>query len=565
MSSSIATEFRKNVELDLIFPRVGNIRRLIKPQVKAAIAATIIENNGLPDQYALFLRPIKKAFKTVDGVEVETTLEDPDIARVVDGFEAIAGNTRLGICNQLKNGIIPDWCKSEDLYIPSTFTGFSTLPAFVGELTDEEAFFESARANAQGELSALEYGFGALLIPESKGGRGKEGNLSRYASDIGEAVGTVRRWRTAAEVLQELDMGDRLEEFNSKTTHLAWVNTAPKEQWRSLVDKISEGITVEGLRDLLPSTKKAIALKNNIQEFFETTVATGSETESFLESTLGSEISDPQITNESGDRAEVDKLRAEVAELKANGYSKMAEAEGQQPVKSSQPSDSKKSSSSKALHSSASQEAYTPLELIQDIDYVFGEPADLDPATCELALRDAPALQYFTKETNGLEQDWKCRNFRLNPPGGLENQELRTDPATGEVKLYQSGDSNQKLFFNKAEAEYLGGNALQGIYIAFNDALRAMCPNVHQYPICWIDSSATASCVAGSGRLCFDRVDENGDRVPQNSPTHSNFIVQFPPIGYSISIDDCKAAIARFEESFKKYGTVTVPEHWRNL
>ena len=381
--SSIATEFKKNLELDLIFPRAGNIRRLIKPQVKAAIAATIIENNGLPDQYALFLRPIKKAFKTVDGVEVETTLEDPDIARVVDGFEAIAGNTRLGICNQLKNGIIPDWCKSEDLYIPSTFTGFSTLPAFVGELTDEEAFFESARANAQGELSALEYGFGALLIPESKGGRGKEGNLSRYASDIGEAVGTVRRWRTAAEVLQELDMGDRLEEFNSKTTHLAWVNTAPKEQWRSLVDKISEGITVEGLRDLLPSTKKAIALKNNIQEFFETTVATGSETESFLESTLGSEIADPQVANESGDRAEVDKLRAEVAELKANGYSKMAEAEAQQPVKSSQPSDSKKSSSSKALHSSASQEAYTPLELIQDIDYVFGEPADLDPATCE--------------------------------------------------------------------------------------------------------------------------------------------------------------------------------------
>ena len=542
------------VPINLIFPRVGNIRRIVKPQVKAAIAETVIQNNGLPDQYALFLRPIKK---TVNGVEI-------------DAFEAIAGNTRLSVCNELKSGIIPEWYAPEEPDIPDTFTGFSTLPAIVKPLTDHEAFYESAKANSQGELVELEFGLGALAIPKSKGGRNQEGDISRYARDIGaKSVSTVRRWRTAAEVLsqvfEERELNDRLEEFNSKTTHLAWVNTAPKEQWRSLVDKISEGITVEGLRDLLPSTKKAIALKNNIQEFFETTVATGSETESFLESTLGSEISDPQITNESGDRAEVDKLRAEVAELKANGYSKMAEAEGQQPVKSSQPSDSKKSSSSKALHSSASQEAYTPLELIQDIDYVFGEPADLDPATCELALRDAPALQYFTKETNGLEQDWKCRNFRLNPPGGLENQELRTDPATGEVKLYQSGDSNQKLFFNKAEAEYLGGNALQGIYIAFNDALRAMCPNVHQYPICWIDSSATASCVAGSGRLCFDRVDENGDRVPQNSPTHSNFIVQFPPnLGYS-SIDDCKAAIARFEESFKKYGTVTVPEHWRNL
>lgn len=540
------------VPINLIFPRIGNIRRIIKPQVKAAIAETVIQNNGLPDQYALFLRPIKK---TVNGVEI-------------DAFEAIAGNTRLSVCNELQSGVIPEWYAPEDPDIPDTFTGFSTLPAIVKPLTDHEAFYESAKANSQGELVELEFGLGALAIPKSKGGRNQEGDISRYARDIGaKSVSTVRRWRTAAEVLsqvfEERELNDRLEEFNSKTTHLAWVNTAPKEQWRSLVDKISEGVTVEGLRDLLP--KKAIALKSNIQESFETTVATGSETESFLEATLGSAISDPQVTNESGDRAEVDKLRAEVAELKANGYSKMAEAEAQQPVKSSQPSDSKKSSSSKALHSSASQEAYTPLELIQDIDYVFGEPTDLDPATCELALRDAPALQYFTKETNGLEQDWKCRNFRLNPPGGLENQELRTDPATGEVKLHQSGDSNQKLFFNKAEAEYLGGNALQGIYIAFNDALRAMCPNVHQYPICWIDSSATASCVAGSGRLCFDRVDENGDRVPQNSPTHSNFIVQFPPnLGYS-SIDDCKAAIARFEESFKKYGTVTVPEHWRNL
>lgn len=545
MSSIVkAAEFKKDVPLDSIFPRVGNIRRLIKPQVKAAIAATIIANNGLPDEFALILRPVG------------------------DRFEAIAGNTRLSICNELKDGIIPEWYSAVfDLFASDTFTGFKTVPAFIKPLTDEEAFFESAKANAQGELSALEYGFGALLIPESKGGRGKEGNISRYASDIGEPVGTVRRWRTAAEVLQELELGDRLEEFNSKTTHLAWVNTAPKEEWRSLVEKIANGITVDALRELLPSNKKAaIALKSNIQESFKTTVDAddADDAESFLESTLGLEISNQQ-TDEGGDRTEVDRLRAEVAELKANGYSKVAEAEAQQPIKSSQPSGSKKSSSSKALHSSASQEAYTPLELIQDIDYVFGEPTDLDPATCELALRDAPALQYFTKETNGLEQDWKCRNFRLNPPGGLENQELRTDPATGEVKLHQSGDSNQKLFFNKAEAEYLGGNALQGIYIAFNDALRAMCPNVHQYPICWIDSSATASCVAGSGRLCFDRVDENGDRVPQNSPTHSNFIVQFPPnLGYS-SIDDCKAAIARFEESFKKYGTVTVPEHWRNL
>ncbi len=524
-----ATEFRKDVLLDLILSRVGNIRRIVKPSTRAAIAATIIQNNGLPDEFALILRPVG------------------------DKFEAIAGNTRLSICNELKDGTIPEWCPISS----DTFTGFETVPAFVKHLTDEEAFFESARANAQGELTALEYGFGALLIPESKGGRGKEGNISRYASDIGEPVGTVRRWCTAAEVLQELELGDRLEEFNSKTTHLAWVNTAPKEEWRSLVEKIANGITVDALRELLPSNKKAaIALKSNIQESFETTVD-ADEAESFLESTLGSAISNQQ-TDEGGDRAEVERLEAEIAELKANGYSKMVEAESLQPVKP------KKSSTSKALHSSASQESYTPLEIWKDAAYVFGAPVELDAATCEAARSATPTEKYFTKENDGLSQLWECDNFIVNPPGGKENQELRADPETGEVKLVQWGDSNQFLWYSKAEAEYLDGNARQGIYVAFNDALRAMAPSVHDYPICWVNSSATSKCVKG-GRLCFDRVDENGDRVPQNSPTHSNFFVFFPPNLENSTVEECKAAITRFEKSFKKYGTVTVPERWRNL
>ena len=537
MSSSIATEFRKNVELDLIFPRVGNIRRLIKPQVKAAIAATIIANNGLPDEFALILRPVG------------------------DRFEAIAGNTRLSICNELKDGNIPEWCAIGS----DTFTGFKTVPAFVKPLTDEEAFFESARANAQGELTALEYGFGALLIPESKGGRGKEGNISRYATDIGEDVGTVRRWRSAAKVLQELGIGDRLEEFNSKTTHLYWVGTAMRRDWESLVEKIADGITVEGLRSAIsPVGAKIMALKNNIPESFETTVDIDADidTESFSESTLGSAIANQQIDGDTqGDRAEVANIESEMAELRANGYSKMAEAESQQPVKS------KKSDTSKALHSSASQESYTPLEIWKDAAFVFGAPIELDAATCEAARSATPTEKYFTKESNGLEQLWECDNFIVNPPGGKENQEIRTDPETGEVKLVQWGDSNQFLWYSKAEAEYLDGNARQGIYVAFNDALRAMAPSVHDYPICWVNSSATSKCVKG-GRLCFDKVNESGDRVPQNSPTHSNFFVFFPPNLENSTvekIEECKAAIARFEEAFKKYGTVTVPERWRNL
>jgi hypothetical protein len=335
--------------------------------------------------------------------------------------------------------------------------------------------------------------------------------------------------------------------------------------WESLVDKVADGITVDGLRSAIsPVGAKIMALKNNIQEPIEIAIVTvesdenDTEYDIDLQSDLGSAIADQQTENteistdsQSGDRAEVERLQDEMAALKANGYSKMSEAENQQPVKS------KKSDTSKALHSSASQESYTPLEVWYDVAVVFDAPVELDAATCKAAREATPTEKYFAKEDDGLSQLWECDNFLVNPPGGKEHQELVTDPDTGEVKLKQWGDSNQYLWFSKAEAEYLDGNAKQGIYVAFNDALRAMCPSVHRYPVCWVDASSTAKCVKG-GRLCFDKV-ENGDRVPQNSPTHSNFFVFFPPVEGSAE------AIARFEETFKKYGTVTVPEKWRNL
>ena len=530
----MATEF-KRIPINLIFPRIGNIRRIIKFSVRAAIANTVIQENGLPDEFALILRPVG------------------------DRFEAIAGNTRLAICNELKDGVIPAWFPNGS----DAFTGIETLPAFVKSLSDEEAYWESTKNNCHGELTPLEYGFDSLVAPKSKGGRGMEGEISKYAASIGEAPATVRRWRTAAEVLQELGMGDRLEEFNSKTTHLYWVSTAPKTDREALVQKITEGITVDSLKALLPV--KAIALKSNLQPnpelFIEASDA--DEVENFLAADLDSAIAEKQVEDQENEQEasfkdqEISRLNAEMSELKAKASAIMAEAEDQQVSHQS------KSSASKALHSSASQESYTPLEVWEDVKLVFGAPVELDAATCEAARSATPTEKYFTKETNGLSLLWECENFIVNPPGGKENQELRTDEGTGEVKLVQSGESNQKLWFSKAEAEYLDGNARQGIYVAFNDALRAMCPSVHQYPICWVDASATAKCVRG-GRLCFDKVNEAGDRVSQNSPTHSNFFVFFPPtLENGFTLAETESAIARFEERFKKYGTVTVPTKWK--
>jgi hypothetical protein len=62
-----------------------------------------------------------------------------------------------------------------------------------------------------------------------------------------------------------------------------------------------------------------------------------------------------------------------------------------------------------------SDERYTPVEWADLVREVFGGEIDLDPATCRAALAYVPAKRIFTREDNGLEQEWAGRVY-LNPP-----------------------------------------------------------------------------------------------------------------------------------------------------
>lgn len=63
-----------------------------------------------------------------------------------------------------------------------------------------------------------------------------------------------------------------------------------------------------------------------------------------------------------------------------------------------------------------SNEWYTPLEFIEAARTVMGY-IDLDPASCDLAQQVVDAGNYFTKEQDGLAQEWRG-NIWLNPPYG---------------------------------------------------------------------------------------------------------------------------------------------------
>ena len=112
-----------------------------------------------------------------------------------------------------------------------------SVPCWVREMDDGEAFMQLVLGNAQGELSPLEIGIHALkAVPLAKGGRGQTGGLSEYAERIGRGKQTVSEWRAAAEVLETVRTADGITTLGTK--HLNEVSKAPRETWPALVSKI---------------------------------------------------------------------------------------------------------------------------------------------------------------------------------------------------------------------------------------------------------------------------------------------------------------------------------------
>lgn len=127
-----------------------------------------------------------------------------------DGFQIISGHNRR---------------------VAAERAGLDALPCWVREMDDATAYMELVRANAQGELTALERGMHALGFVE-KGKHGK--SAESYAKEVGreKEVRSVRREIDAAEVAHEIgDIADLADCFSQ----LVEVHTAPRWLWRALV------------------------------------------------------------------------------------------------------------------------------------------------------------------------------------------------------------------------------------------------------------------------------------------------------------------------------------------
>jgi len=145
-----------------------------------------------------------------------------------------------------------------------------------------------------------------------------------------------------------------------------------------------------------------------------------------------------------------------------------------------------------ALHSSLSNEWYTPALYIQAVRELLGG-IDVDPASHPAANAVVRATTYYTLETNGLAHDWPGRVW-LNPPYGRD----------------EDNDSNQDVWSARLLEQYAAGITTEAVLLVNAATDRKWFQRLWAYPICFTNH-----------RIRF--IDSDG--VAQNSPTNGNAFV----------------------------------------
>jgi len=214
------TEF-KNIPIEKISPHPQNPRIFMRDDVVEAIASGIKNRGGFGHEHAILVRPVG------------------------DGFEIAAGHHR---------------------FEGATKAGLAEIPAWVREMTDDEAYMELALSNSQSQLSNLEKGLHALRYAE-KGkvgaGAGNKGGVSEYAKQVNIARGTLDGYINAAEVFENIRICGDLENIRTcgdlmdKTRYLSEIHAAPKEAWAAMVNYLltEENCTVAKIKTKVKAIK----------------------------------------------------------------------------------------------------------------------------------------------------------------------------------------------------------------------------------------------------------------------------------------------------------------------
>lgn len=205
------------------------------------------------------------------------------------------------------------------------------------------------------------------------------------------------------------------------------------------------------------------------------------------------------------------------------------------------------SAASNAQHSTASNEHYTPPEIVEPARECM-RGIDLDPASCALANTVVQAARIFTIDDDGFSQPWGGKVF-LNPPGGLcdvvGRKVIRKTASHGDGctvtgacglppgHIHEGVTSSAKAWWFKLAQEWAAGRVEAAVFVGFtveilqstqvetpadkeeNDG--SLLPIPLDFPLFF-----------PSQRIKYLKQDVNGLLVPGSQPTHANVIILLP-------------------------------------
>jgi hypothetical protein len=197
-----------------------------------------------------------------------------------------------------------------------------------------------------------------------------------------------------------------------------------------------------------------------------------------------------------------------------------------------------------------SQEHYTPQWLVDAVWDVMGR-IDLDPASCSKANAMVEASVYHgADDALSKRGDWSGITDGLVAAGTLGwHGNIFLNPPGGYMTIGDKRVSCVPQWWRTLVQQWQRGNVEQAIFLAFNmnvfrtaQSFADVVPP-HMFPFC-----------VPSDRICFDRLNEAGERVPGKQPPQDSAIIYLPPTGHTAR----DVAVKRFERVFGEFGAVRV-------
>src|SRR5215472_3624810 len=187
MKNASSDELKK-IELELLQPHPQNPRKIDRRDVIEPIAAQLRASGAFDPCHALLVRPFN------------------------GHYQIVSGHNRVEAARQ---------------------AGLVNVPAWVRDLTDEEAFLQLILCNSQGELHSLEKGEHARLAVEAGM------TLREYAAQIHQKEETARTWQHAAEVAKAVMNVHDFSDLTKYVSALAVIHgVEPHTDWAQWVERL---------------------------------------------------------------------------------------------------------------------------------------------------------------------------------------------------------------------------------------------------------------------------------------------------------------------------------------